>query len=430
MTMKSTLHLDHSMLAVESEHRVHVMIELDAPSVVRTERPPLHLALVMDRSGSMAGAKLTAAKNAARFLVERLEPTDTFALIAFDDSVELLAASDRPSKQRLAQVISSIHPGGTTNLSGGWLKGSEELGRTDGDGTRRVLLLTDGLANVGITDPEQLTSMTTALRRTGISTTSIGFGDGFDEALLTAMADGGGGNAYYASGPDEAPAIFAAEFDGLANLAAHNVSLEIRPTEEVLLIGVLNEYPGAPVPGGVQIQLSDFYSKEKRRIVFELEIPAVADLGPKRVADLVLRYTTAVHTPQMHAVTIPLNVNMADAESAAVARINTDVIDEVLILRAAEARRKAVELAEHDRFDDAADTLHATAADLARAMASSPRSQELAEEIDELEYSGRRLRNRVYDAGERKRMHYERHRNLRSRPRRDGSRPAGQGDGS
>lgn len=89
-----------------------------------------------------------------------------------------------------------------------------------------------------------------------------------------------------------------------------------------------------------------------------------------------------------------------------------------------------MELAENDRFDDAAETLRQSAAVMASAMASSPRSHEFAQEIEELEYSGRRLRSRVYDAGERKRMHYERHRNLRSRDRQDRPQPEDHCDGS
>ena len=92
--------------------------------------------------------------------------------------------------------------------------------------------------------------MTNAARRTGITTTT----DGFDESLLTAMADSGGGNAHCASGPDEAPAIFASEFDGLANLAAHDVSLEIRPTEEVQLIGCSMRTRRSTCPAVCRIQ--------------------------------------------------------------------------------------------------------------------------------------------------------------------------------
>ena len=110
--------------------------------------------------------------------------------------------------------------------------------------------------------------------------------------LLTQMADAGGGNAHYAATPDEAPGIFAHEFEGLVSLVAQNVSAEIRPSQEVAMLGVLNEYPAVQVPGGVQVQLGDAYAGERRRIVFELHIPEVAGLGVAKVADVVLRYVT------------------------------------------------------------------------------------------------------------------------------------------
>ncbi len=109
----------------------------------------------------------------------------------------------------LLQVIGGIYDGGTTNLSGGCLKGMEAL-RTgqDGAGPRKVLLLTDGLANVGITEPEALVQMTGKAAAAGVGTSTIGFGGDFAEELLTQMADAGGGNAHYAPTPDQAPAIF------------------------------------------------------------------------------------------------------------------------------------------------------------------------------------------------------------------------------
>jgi len=142
--VKANVRLEHQFLAVESEHTVHAMLELAAPPALHgAPRLPLHLALIIDRSGSMAGPKLEVTKQAAAFLVRRLEPTDELALIAYDDHVDLVAPL-APVDHALLPVIGSIFSGGQTNLSGGWLKGVEELGRASGDGPRKVLLLTDG----------------------------------------------------------------------------------------------------------------------------------------------------------------------------------------------------------------------------------------------------------------------------------------------
>jgi Ca-activated chloride channel family protein len=127
--MYSSIRIDHSLLAIESEHRVHTMLEVTAPDGDGKDRPALHLALVIDRSGSMAGPKLEGAKQAARFLVERLGSNDSLAVVTFDDEVSLLAPSEVPDKERLGEAIKHVTPGGMTNLSGGWLKGAEELRR-------------------------------------------------------------------------------------------------------------------------------------------------------------------------------------------------------------------------------------------------------------------------------------------------------------
>ena len=94
------------------------------------------------------------------------------------------------------------------------------------------------------------------------------------------MADAAGGNAHFAATPDEAPAIFAEEFEGLTTLVAQNVSVEIRSGPNVEVLGVLNEYPSVAVPGGVQVALGDAYGGERRRVVFALHIPDLAALGP------------------------------------------------------------------------------------------------------------------------------------------------------
>ncbi|MCJ7781100.1 MAG: VWA domain-containing protein, partial [Acidimicrobiia bacterium] len=402
--MYSSIRVDHSLLAVESEHRVHAMLEVNAPDVEGAERPALHLALVIDRSGSMDGGKLEAAKDAARFLVDHLGTGDSLALVAFDDQVSLLAPAAAPDKERLTAVIGSINAGGTTNLSGGWLKGAEELRRVTGDGQRRVLLLTDGHANVGVTDPGRLTGMAQGIRGERISTTTIGFGRDFDEVLLTAMADVGGGNGYFAEGPDDAPGIFNEEFEGLATVAAQNVSVEIAPISDVTFIGVLNEYPMVPMTSGVQVQLGDFYGGELRRVVFEFAIPNVADLGQKHIADVVLRYTTIGDPVEMHEVTIPIHVNVVEADEAASAEADREVVDEVLILKAADDRKRASDLADAGRYDEAAEILDVRGRRMRESMPGSARAAEMAVEMDEMRYTTERMQRREYDLYDKKRM--------------------------
>jgi len=280
--MEATIRLEHNLLAVEDEHTVHAMLELKAPPAPAGPRPPLNLALVIDRSGSMAGPKLEVTKRCAAYLIRRLAPSDRLALVAFDDEVTLLSPLAPARPDALLPIVRGIPVGGSTNLSGGWLKGMEELGRAPAEGTRAILLLTDGQANVGITETPALVEMARRARAEGIGTTTIGFGEGFAEDLLTGMADAGGGNAHYAATPDEAPAIFAEEFEGLVSLVAQNVSAEIRPADEVKMLGVLNEYPQVAVPGGVQVQLGDAYAEDERRVVFELHVPEMSRLGPAR----------------------------------------------------------------------------------------------------------------------------------------------------
>ena len=129
--MHLSARFEHSLLAVESEHDVHCMLEITSPAAPGADtRTPLDLALVIDRSGSMFGRKLEVTKDCAAFLARRLAPTDRIALVTYDDEVRLMAPLANPTSA-LAVAIASIVPGGQTNLSGGWMKGLEVLGAAD-----------------------------------------------------------------------------------------------------------------------------------------------------------------------------------------------------------------------------------------------------------------------------------------------------------
>ena len=421
--MKANIRFDHQLLAVESEHHVHAMLELVAPAAPKKDqRPPLQLALVIDRSGSMGGPKLAYACQAASFLVERMVPSDELALITYDDEVQLLRSMAPVDKTAVVNALHHIYPGGTTNLSGGWLKGIEELRRSRSDQLRKVLLLTDGLANHGITDHDTLVDMARTTAEDGVGTTTIGFGEGFDEELLTDMADAGQGNSYYVASPEDAPGVFAQEFEDLSTLVAQNVSVEIRPSEEVKLLGVLNEYPATSVQGGLQLNLGDAYGEDLRRIVFELHIPQLARLGLAKVADVVVRYVTVGDEVAAKEITIPVNINMVNADEASSADPDQQVIEEVMILKAARAQKEARGRADTGDFGGAQELLRKAAQELRAAAPNSARAQELLQDADLMEGSADMAAPDQWTSHHSKNLHFNqrmRHQGRQRRPKRD-----------
>jgi Ca-activated chloride channel family protein len=394
MDFSASMRFEHELLAVEQEHTVSCMLELTAPgSPAVADRPPLALALVLDRSGSMAGEKLDVARRCAAFLVERLGPDDRLAIVSFDHTVRLDAPLVQvgPDRERLSRAALAIRPGGQTNLSGGWLKGVEVLAALDDDShTSRILLLTDGMANVGITDEAQLARMARGSAGDGIGTTTIGFGTGFSEDLLTAMADAGGGGAHFAPTPDAAPAIFAQEFDDLLSIVAQNVSVELRPAwNEVEVLSILNDVVQVPVAGGVQAQLGDAYGDERRRVVF-----------------------------QLHELTVPMAVNAVSADDAAASVPDAEVTEEVTVLLSARAHDEARDLADAGRHDEARAKLRAAAARLRAVSRGSSRAEELELEAKLMEHRGDEIADGGYGVMARKEMMFENRlrKQRRSRP--------------
>jgi Ca-activated chloride channel homolog len=415
----ASVRLDHQLLAVESEHRVHCLLELTAPKAAAAERRPLHLALVIDRSGSMAGDKLETAKASAAYLARRLAPTDRLAVVTYDDEVRLeLPLTEVGHDQQLEQALHRIQPGGMTNLSGGWLKGVEQLRAVPGGiGPKKVLLLTDGLANRGVTEPDALVAMARGACDEGVGTTTIGFGEGFDEELLTRIADVAAGNAYFAGTPEEAPGIFAQEFEGLTALVAQNLSVEVRPTADVQMLGVLNEYPIVPVAGGLQAQLGDAYAEERRRVVFELAVPRLETLGVVPVAEVVVRYVSLGERIEAHELHLPVTVNAVSADEAAEAAPDDGVVEEIVVLKSARAQREARERAEEGDFDTAQKLLREAAEDLRKVAPGSPGAQELLTQAEETVRFAESMSEAAYDETTKKNLRYSAWQRQRGRPR-------------
>ena len=294
--MHVSAHLDVDLVAVETTDTVTVMLDLQAPAAVDdpTAARPEHTAIiVLDRSGSMSGHRLEAAKQAIVELVARLDDKDSFGLVAFDDETEVVVPAGKVGdhgRERITRLIEAVGPGGSTDLSGGYLRGLQEARRACGPAGATIVLLSDGHANAGITDPVALRKVAANAGAQAITTSTIGIGSGYDQDLLAEIATGGSGNHTFAADADSAAAALAGEIEGLLNKTVQAASLVIAPTSDVAQVGILNDLPSHAVTGGIMVELGDFYSGETRKLLIELTIPAMAALGLAQVADLTLTY--------------------------------------------------------------------------------------------------------------------------------------------
>jgi Ca-activated chloride channel homolog len=271
---------DRAALTAGHPTTLSVLARVQAPAAPTDAPPrrPLHLALVLDRSGSMAGEPLEEVKRCARHIVDSLAPGDRAAVVTFDDEVHRVASLTlAANKLALSAALSAIESGGSTNLHGGWRAGADELAeQLAGEDVHRVILLSDGCANAGETDAEAIAGQCKAFARRGITTSTYGVGRGFNESLMLAMASAGHGSAYYGQTAADLAEPFAAEFALLTSLCARGLVLKVNAPEGID-VKLRNDYP--PVEGETRAwHLPDLAFASEAWALFEITIGA-SDAG-------------------------------------------------------------------------------------------------------------------------------------------------------
>jgi Ca-activated chloride channel family protein len=375
---------DLSREAVENPQivRLTVLVRLRADPPETSARAPLNLSLVLDRSGSMQGAKMEHCKRAAGFAISHLAAVDRASVVTFDAQVEVVVPHRAvDEKEEILAALDPIRPRSTTNLSGGWLQGASfvEEAREEGS-VNRVLLLTDGLANEGVTDSEQLAEIAQALRSRGVQTTCIGFGADFAEDLLRALADAGGGNFHYIRTPEEAPAIFGRELAELLAVAAQNVRLRVAPGRGVTVVGVVNPYPLRAIDGGLEVDMGDLLMGDTRSCLIQLEVRKGS--SHRTVSVLTVSYHQIVGGVAFKEIDAFVEAPEGGAESI---RVNPVVWREVLLGETAREMKAARDEADKGRLDAARERLQQARRDLASSpFGAEPEFKQQQHELDAL----------------------------------------------
>ncbi len=259
-------------------HVVYRVRVATKPTAAQNDRSPLTLALVIDRSGSMSGDKITTAKNAALAVLDKLDERDTAAVVVFDSeitTIQPVAPVTPAMKQHVRAELAKIEARASTALHEGWLTGCNAIANDNDLGERqgvaRCFLLTDGLANVGLTDPEQIASQAAGIRKNaGIGTSTFGIGLDYAEELLGPMAVAGGGRFHHLRTAAEIANTFIGELGELLATAAANarLELEVEPGGAAEVISMYEASATPPdAPTHWSIALGDLVSGEERHVV-------------------------------------------------------------------------------------------------------------------------------------------------------------------
>ncbi len=284
-----------TMLA-ETQAINHVRIALDGiqPTEQRL-RAPVNVTLVIDRSGSMQGHKIEQAKQAAIAAVQRLNDQDIVSVVLYNAGVEVLVPSTKATdRATIIQKIQSIRAGGGTALFAGVSRGAAEVRKfLRDDSVNRVILLSDGHANVGPSSPGDLESLGRSLIKEGISVSTLGLGASYNEDLMSQLASAASGNHVFVEDADYLVEVFNREFDDLMSVIANSVEIRVDLGAGVRPVRVLNTH--ARIEGRrVQIPLAQLYAGQQRYFIVEVEVDAKAAKRPLPLADVTVAFNDLI----------------------------------------------------------------------------------------------------------------------------------------
>ncbi len=351
-----------------------IQIQVIAPEAPTIDfaRPRLNLALVIDRSGSMAEArKLDFVKTAAHQLVDMMDPDDILSIVTYDHIVRIPWPSRTVGRDRseLHQIISGLYPGDTTFLSGGLDEGYRQAkcGRRGGT-LNRVLLLSDGLANRGITSRGELRERAAMMSGEGISVSTFGVGHQFDEELMMMVAGGGGGNYRYLGDPERITAALGAEFRTASRTAASEVEIVIRVRKDCRFGSVVGREWRRDGDSYV-IRLGDLSAGERRTVFASLKVGADR-LGLREVGDVTVRYRDPATSKTVAAPAQAVSLELVRDERAYREGFDRSVQEKKAVAESSVLVQEAARLADQGKKAEAKETLGRAVSGLAAAPAS------------------------------------------------------------
>lgn len=401
--------VEKNLIARESATRRVIELKLRAPQLMaaRAERMPLNLALVIDRSGSMSGDKIDYVRRAAGHVIGLLNENDRAAVYVYDDLVDCIMPSalmNEDNRLSCVAAINAIKTRGSTNLCDGWLAGCEAVAaHLKADTINRVLLLSDGLANQGITSTTELGIHAAEINQRGIATSTFGVGFDFNEHLLERMANQGGGNFYYIEQPGQIQEIFLQELQELLNVSVKEVTVSLPLAGGTVAYDVLGGWKHTTADDALQIHIGALAEGQERSLYLIATLPASQD---EKVVSLPVSLRALDENAQAFEQKQEMVFRYASLVECEAAPFDKDLMEHFGRVYLSDTTREALILERKGH--------HRQASQLMQAAISMNKPYMSAEDLQQFERRNQQIEEGLTEMS-RKRMHYNSFRDSRTR---------------
>jgi Ca-activated chloride channel family protein len=394
--------LDRGVLPADQKVTAVVKVTLDAPPPPeKKDRPPVNLCLVLDRSGSMSGQKIEKAKEAAIEAVRRLGPKDIVSLVMFDHEVEtLVPAQSAANSEWIESRIRSITSRGNTAIYGGVSQGAAEVRKNAGGKfVSRIVLMSDGLANIGPAKPDDLGRLGVSLLKEGISVSTVGLGTDYNEDLMTKLAQNSDGNTYFVENSTDLVRVFNAELGEVLSVVAREVKIKIEFTGGVKPLRIIGR-EGVVRGDSAEVFLNQLYGGQEKYALIEVEVPPTAHEKTRDLCKASVSYDNLL-TEKSGAASASAQAKFSREEAVVKQSANVPVQKEWYANRIAVAKDEAVELSDKGEREKAAQVLKGISVEYKK-FAQENAMPAAAAEADQLNAQGDQVQSAGYDNVSRK----------------------------
>lgn len=355
--------LGQTVLVPGKTSRAYLRVSLSGVKIASdAERTPVNIAIVIDRSGSMGGRKIRQAKRAAILAIQQLRPDDIVSVVTYDSSVEVIVPATRVAdSEAIVERIRSLSVRGRTALYAGVEKGIDEVEKfLASERVNRVILLSDGLANVGPTSISAISELGRRAANRGIAITTIGLGLGYNEDLMSKLAFMSDGNHAFVEHPDDLVKIFGAEFGDVLSVVAQKVRVRVRFRNGFRPLRVLAR-TGKVSSEEASFRINQLYGGQEKYAIIEVAVPNDLAIGPVTVGDVQVSYANMV-TGSLDIVEQTVRARMSLSLTEAKASLNKIVMAAVATQIGNELNEAAVKLRDKGKIKEAMATLKRSAA--------------------------------------------------------------------